>query len=453
LRVNGQWLTADQRREDFEQAVAQRKDLGKWRPVMQEIANGLTRRGQKARETAQARLLAIDDPAAIGAMEEVISPVGEDAAKMVVEAFARMVQHEASVALARQAVYSPHDSVRKLACEKLRDRPSESYVPELLGSLQTPVVSRSQIFRGRGGSLVCRQVVSREGQDHRDVAVLETQYNRVALPTGSRDESLARALADMRRTQNARDVAMSRENEETMLLNLRLMQTLEAATGETLPPDPQDWWDWWNQENEVFVQTDKAVRQTVHQDQVTIVDRPTIPTGGQGTGGGEGRQTATPRIRFTPSTSCDCLAAGTKVWTDQGALAIEDIHVGDRVLAQDPDTGELMYKPVLGTTVRPASQLVRIEAGQDSVTTSGGHLYWVAGDGWRKARELNSGEEIHSVRGSVRISRVEKAEFAPTYNLIVADFSTYFVGHGLLMCHDNTLRQPSNAVVPGLSEH
>jgi hypothetical protein len=158
-------------------------------------------------------------------------------------------------------------------------------------------------------------------------------------------------------------------------------------------------------------------------------------------------------MTFATGGNCDCLAAGTKVWTDMGAMAIEAIRIGDRVLAQDPNTGELIYKPVLGTTIRPASQLVRIEAGQDSVTTSGGHLYWVAGDGWKKARELQSGDEIHSVRGSVRISRVEKAETAPTYNLIVADFHSYFVGHGLLFCHDNTVRTPTNAIVPGLTEH
>ena len=73
--------------------------------------------------------------------------------------------------------------------------------------------------------------------------------------------------------------------------------------------------------------------------------------------------------------------------------------------------------------------------------------------GWQKARELDSGVELHTVRGSVRISRVEEAEFAPTYNLIVADFHSYFVGRSLVLCHDNTLRQPTDALVPGLSDY
>ena len=61
-----------------------------------------------------------------------------------------------------------------------------------------------------------------------------------------------------------------------------------------------------------------------------------------------------PTLRFNRvSGRCCCLAAGTPVWTDQGLLAIEKISVGDRVLAQDIETGELGYKPVLRTTTRP----------------------------------------------------------------------------------------------------
>ena len=48
---------------------------------------------------------------------------------------------------------------------------------------------------------------------------------------------------------------------------------------------------------------------------------------------------------------------------------------------------------------------------------------------------------------------VSKAEFAPTYNLIVADFHTYFVGSSLVLCHDNTHSQPTNVMVPGLREY
>ena len=38
-----------------------------------------------------------------------------------------------------------------------------------------------------------------------------------------------------------------------------------------------------------------------------------------------------------------------------------------------------------------------------------------------------------------------------TYNLVIADFNTYFVGESGILVHDNTARRPTQAVVPGLT--
>ena len=122
------------------------------------------------------------------------------------------------------------------------------------------------------------------------------------------------------------------------------------------------------------------------------------------------------------------------------------------MLSQDPETGELAYKPVLRTTIRPASGLVRIAAGGDMIQTSGGHPFWVSGEGWVKARDVNSGMELHGVAGTVLVQSVERMPAQQTYNLIVADFNTYFVGKGKVLSHDNTIREPTNAIVPGLAK-
>jgi hypothetical protein len=36
------------------------------------------------------------------------------------------------------------------------------------------------------------------------------------------------------------------------------------------------------------------------------------------------------------------------------------------------------------------------------------------------------------------------------YNLVVEGFHTYFAGEGKYLTHDNTIRRPTNRVVPGL---
>ena len=49
--------------------------------------------------------------------------------------------------------------------------------------------------------------------------------------------------------------------------------------------------------------------------------------------------------------------------TQTGLVPIEQVKIGDRVLSQDPETGELAYKVVLDTTERPASPMLRITVG------------------------------------------------------------------------------------------
>ena len=37
------------------------------------------------------------------------------------------------------------------------------------------------------------------------------------------------------------------------------------------------------------------------------------------------------------------------------------------------------------------------------------------------------------------------------HNLVVADFHTYFVTDAKILTHDNTIREPTAALVPGLA--
>jgi hypothetical protein len=177
--------------------------------------------------------------------------------------------------------------------------------------------------------------------------------------------------------------------------------------------------------------------QTAQEIYVSDQINPSLLTGGGQGGGGQ--------------YALDCLVAGTPVWTATGVVPIEQLKVGDLVLSQHPETGELAYKPVLRTTVRPEGNLVRVIAHGQTIETSGGHLFWVAGEGWIKARKLQSGQELHGVSGSVRVSTVEEGSKAKTYNVEVADFHTYFVGQDKILSHDNTVKEPTATVLPGLA--
>jgi hypothetical protein len=131
-------------------------------------------------------------------------------------------------------------------------------------------------------------------------------------------------------------------------------------------------------------------------------------------------------------------------------VAIDKIRVGDLLLSQDVKTGELAFKPVLKTTTRQPGILVKIGAGSRPLQCSGGHRFWVAGRGWIKARALTVGDPLHGVAGSQAIRSAGTGPRLATFNVVVADFHTYFVGPEKLLSHDNTTVDPAPGPLPGL---
>jgi hypothetical protein len=139
------------------------------------------------------------------------------------------------------------------------------------------------------------------------------------------------------------------------------------------------------------------------------------------------------------------------VWTKTGQQAIESLQMGDLVLAQNIETGEIAYKPVIARTVRPPSPILKLSLEGEDIFTTRGHPFWVAGVGWRMAKEIGDAAVLHAVTGSTRVGAVQEAGEAEAYNLVVADFNTYFVGETGVLVHDNTPRRPTHVTLPGLA--
>jgi len=207
-------------------------------------------------------------------------------------------------------------------------------------------------------------------------------------------------------------------------VNQRVAMVLRTATGNDFEANPTQWWDWWYSFNEMYQPPYKPVVQT-------YVDRTPPPV--------------TYRVQ-----SVSCFVAGTPVQTSTGPMAIEKIKPGDCVLAQDPESGELAYKPVMVTTVRPPSPVIDIQLGSETIRATRGHPFWVDGAGWQMAKELKAGQWLHTVGGPRLIDSAEQNGEAECFNMVVADFNTYFVGASQVLVHDNNLRQVTAARVPGL---
>jgi hypothetical protein len=142
-----------------------------------------------------------------------------------------------------------------------------------------------------------------------------------------------------------------------------------------------------------------------------------------------------------------CFVAGTSVATPDGAVAIEDLDVGDLVLSRDPDTGKQDYKQVLRRFVTPDRSVLSIhlrnaQAVDSTIEVTGEHPFWVTERGWVVARALHPGDLLSTSTSDV-LEVVESAEGrrATVYNVEVADFHTYFAGDDGAWVHNNPCSQ------------
>jgi hypothetical protein len=455
-QVNGAWLSEQESAEADREAQQTAAAIKEWSPRLVEIRDGLLHSSEQRRKAAEERLRAINDPVAVAAIEVVFCRHSETMAHHGVAGLAGIPGHEASLALARQAVYSPSETVRQAAAEKLKDREMFGYVPAMLSAISGQIQGKAGLYTAPNGRLVYRHTFVREGHETNEVSVFETEYRNTVLSGESPAEIAASRQAlnwqrqmDAAMKAQALELNVAQQNAAIQQLNGRVCQALAVATGAKLEATPDAWWKWWNERNEVFYPDGKPVRAVYRRTEVAYADplsngyQPATPSTGPTQT--EVSPASLSRARY------ECLVAGTSVWTDAGPVPIERILPGDRVLAQDAETGELAYKPVLRTTIRAKGPLVKIRADEATIRSSGGHPFWVSGRGWVKARDLLPGMPLHAVDGTLQVYSVEDGGAEQTYNLIVADFHTYFASEAMVLSHDNTIRQPTNAIVPGLA--
>jgi len=459
--VAGTWMSPDELAAAAERAKSLSAAMQEWRPYLLKTLDELAHRSPQRREHGLRRFRAIDEAAAIAPVEVLFGAHSLPAAMLAVEWLDKRPEPEAAWALARQAVVSPWADVREAAALALKSRDVHDYVSALLSAMGSSVQSRASLYRAPSGRLMYRHVFVRRGPDRDDVAVLETEYRNTVLSAETPLElGTSRAMLDEARRRDAavkaqlRELAVLQHNLRQQQINDRVAWVLSTATGEDVPATAEHWWQWWNDYNEVYTRGARPIRGTYQRDSVAFEDPyayeptnypdpPPLPP-----------PSSPPPRQFSrspgPVAMYECLVAGTPVWTETGPVPIEAVRIGDRVLSQDPDTGELAYKPVLRTTSRAPEPLVTITAGGETLRCSGGHPFWVAGQGWTKARDLKPGSYLHGVRGTTPVESVEEDGREPTYNLIVADFHTYFAGEQLVLSHDNTIRAATRGGVPGL---
>lgn len=88
-----------------------------------------------------------------------------------------------------------------------------------------------------------------------------------------------------------------------------------------------------------------------------------------------------------------CFAAGTLVHTKTGLVPIENLKVGDWVLAQPEMGGELTYKRVAKTFVFEDKEVYLLRYANadkvEQIVAGGNHPFWVKGKAWTALSEID----------------------------------------------------------------
>ena len=149
-----------------------------------------------------------------------------------------------------------------------------------------------------------------------------------------------------------------------------------------------------------------------------------------------------------PSAFGVCFAAGTPVHTLDGIKAIEEVVLGDMVMAA-PDAGTAkLVRPrqVLHLFRNPPTALLEVVVGalgeaSEILAATHEHPFWVQGKGWVAARQLLPGDQLKATgRDGIAVLAVnDTGRSEPTYNFEVDTDHNYFVGYSGVLVHNASI--------------
>jgi hypothetical protein len=504
-KIGYRWMNAEEYEAAVREADRLAKELQQWGPAVAKIQEGLNSGNLSRQATARRKLNQITEVSAVPALELILLPSSDLAADACVNQLCKIDHRRSSIALCKAAMFLPDSAsaTKQIAIEELRTRPLEDFVPVVLGKMRTPLTAQFEFFR-RGGweysygpfNMPYKYHVWKESQrfalaisnesmyetrkhalhllsydlclhfDLLEQSRTTTSFNRAfdvfrmmnenlsftgkrwrgKYLRGVRNPTDGRSWVNAVRTAqlNIEDVMpddpidyedrhveridrftllnrrLESQNELISELNDRLTYLMGAVTEQSRYENPEYWWHWWKS----YIEVDPGKQERVVNDVLEVAELIHVPL--------------------------SCFTAGTPVWTDRGPRPIEQLHVGDIALSKDVETGELAYRPIIRTTTREPKPLVTIDLGAEQITSTGGHPFFVPGEGWVRARELKAGQFLHTPTGTIKIDCVTETPEDETYNLVVDGFHTYFVGMSQALVHDVSITSPTDAVVPGL---
>lgn len=120
---------------------------------------------------------------------------------------------------------------------------------------------------------------------------------------------------------------------------------------------------------------------------------------------------------------------------------IEDIEVGDKVLAYDQHTGKQAYKKVTRLFRNKTDKWYHVHVNEQDIVCTAGHPFYVADiDEFVPAKDIKAGQHVLLADGScavidgILVEELGKPE--TTYNFEVEDYHTYYVSKDKVLVHN-----------------
>lgn len=161
-----------------------------------------------------------------------------------------------------------------------------------------------------------------------------------------------------------------------------------------------------------------------------------------------------PRINKPEGTSeeepieCDCFIAGTLVTTDKGPKPIEEIQVGDKVLAKDDKTGDIQFKNVNHLFKKETEITYTVKVGKEKIITTPDHPFWIKDRGWVEAEYLRTNDLLTTSSGQwlpIKDIVIEQQKII-VYNFEVDEYHSYFVSNLDIWVHNDCSRYVNPAL-------
>jgi hypothetical protein len=433
-RYYGRWMTDAEVAAVAAEADAQKRADAQWVPRLKDWWRALLAEADRARRAeAEAALDEALEPRAVRPIRSLFAAGTPSQQLAAVRLLDRIDSPESSAELARLTGQGRTDEVRRGAAFAVSRRDPNEVVAPLLDQLREPIkvallAEPSPVSPGlatfEDETTVLRKfyvdrvapVMFAVGGGRGAGLALAVQCALATPPPASAAQRMGRDL----RAAEARNVARVRTNDS-------VIAALRLVTGDDQGDEPGSWKRWWNAKGGyTYARTPPVTTEPKPKRRITRVSQ-AFQIQPQLTGG------------------YDCLGAGTPVHTLLGPRPVEELRVGDRLLAEDPKTGALSYQPVVALYQSPSMRALRLTLDGESVVATPVHRFWRPGKGWVMARDLKPGDTVRTLDGLARVGSLAPEPEAPVYNLEVAGAHSFFVGHKGALVHDNSTVLPASA--------